>query len=71
MFQQTIGERTVTVTLEELPAGFTVAMISGQIDPRPEGWESLYYADRQPAPTIVIRGEAPLPLKLTTTIEIR
>lgn len=71
VFQQTIGERTVTVTLEELPAGFTVAMISGQIDPRPEGWESLYYADRQPAPTIVIRGEAPLPLKLTTTIEIR
>ena len=40
----------------------------GQEGAAPEGWESLYYADKQPAPTVVARGRAPLPARLVTIV---
>ncbi len=43
-------------------------LLRGQESPEPEGWESLYYADRQPVPVVRVRGRAALPLRLATCI---
>lgn len=50
-----------------LPARFSADLVVGQDDPI-EGWESLYYAEKQPAPTVVVRGRVSLPVELTTTL---
>ncbi|MDZ4782952.1 MAG: alginate lyase family protein [Planctomycetia bacterium] len=60
----------VVIEIGALPAGTTLELVTGQIDPRPDGWESLYYADRQPVPVIVVRGQASLPVTLETCITI-
>ena len=69
LFRLQRGEREFKVSIAA-PESMRVELISGQVEPRIEGWESLYYADRQPVPTIVVAGEVELPLKLKTTIEI-
>lgn len=64
------GERTYVVAIGALPAELSVALVSGQTEPRPEGWESLYYADRQAVPTIVVQGQTALPWSLETAVEV-
>lgn len=54
-----------------IPAEMTVELVCGQTEPTPEGWESRYYADRQPTPTIIVRGVAQLPLTIATRIEVQ
>ena len=68
----TLNRNTSQVIIEitEIPPGMTVALLAGHESPRPEGWESLYYADRQPAPTIVVGGKTALSVKFETRIEI-
>jgi hypothetical protein len=61
--------REITITINA-PSGMTTQLVSGQTDPAIEGWESLHYADRQPVPTIIVRGSTTLPAKIETTIEI-
>ncbi|HVU88692.1 MAG TPA: alginate lyase family protein [Pirellulales bacterium] len=50
------------------PDGFTTEMCRGVEGTRPEGWESLYYAERVPVPTLVTRGTATLPARLVTVV---
>lgn len=64
------AEWEAAISIDSLPEPMSVALLSGQEEPRPEGWESLYYADRQPAPTIVVSGKVELPIEIKTTIEI-
>jgi len=60
------GQRsTVSVAA---PPGFSADLLCGQEQPTPEGWESLYYAEKQPAPTIRVRGSAALPIRLVTVV---
>ncbi len=48
------------------PAGSEASLARGVEGSRPEGWESLYYAEKTPVPTIVVRVDAPLPLRFLT-----
>ncbi|HEY1598580.1 MAG TPA: alginate lyase family protein [Pirellulales bacterium] len=50
------------------PAGFATRLYRGEEGAAPEGWESLYYADKQPVPTIVTRGQASLPVRMVTVV---
>ena len=50
------------------PAGFATRQYCGQEGDRPEGWESLYYAERMPVPTLVTRGRCELPVRLVTLV---
>ena len=43
----------------------SIGIIEGD---RPEGWESLYYGEKQPVPVLVSRGEAALLVHLVTVI---
>jgi hypothetical protein len=47
------------------PAGADIRVLEGQEAP-PEGWESRYYNERTPAPTIVVRSERELPCSFVT-----
>ena len=58
------------IEIGALPAGVTLELVTGQIESRPEGWESLYYADRQPVPVILVQGNASLPIVLETRIAV-
>jgi len=51
-----------------LPEGIESRLLSGQEGPPPEGWESLYYGQKTPAPTIVAAGAGILPARLITLI---
>lgn len=51
-----------------VPEGFETTLRRGQQTPRPEGWESRYYADKQPVPTLVATGRPQLPVRLVTLI---
>jgi hypothetical protein len=42
-------------------------LVAGKENP-PEGWESLYYAVKTPAPTLLCRGRADLPIRWITWI---
>lgn len=69
-FTLTDGDRHYAVTIGPLPDGFSPRLARGENSPRPEGWESTYYAERKPSPTIVVSGTADMPLVLETTIEV-
>ncbi|MCG3178510.1 MAG: hypothetical protein BIFFINMI_00838 [Phycisphaerae bacterium] len=43
-------------------------LLAGQESPGPEGWESLYYGRKQPAPTVVLAESADLPRRYVTVI---
>ena len=43
-----------------------VEMLRGVEGPRPEGWESLYYNEKTPAPTIHAAARVALPLRFVT-----
>ncbi len=49
-------------------AALRAELLRGQESPRPEGWESLYYADRQAVPVVRLSGRASLPLRLATCV---
>lgn len=50
-----------------IQAPWKCRLVSGQESP-PEGWESLYYGRKVPAPTIICQGRSSLPVRLTTWI---
>jgi hypothetical protein len=54
--------------LVHAPAEAQEELLRGQAGEHAEGWESLYYAEKEPAPTIVTRGWAPLPIRLVTVL---
>ncbi len=51
-----------------VPAPFTTQLLRGVEGERPEGWESLYYAERTPVPTLVSQGVTSLPVRLVTLV---
>jgi Heparinase II/III-like protein/Heparinase II/III N-terminus len=48
--------------------GVTIELFCGSHGAQPEGWESLYYAERVPVPTLVTRARAALPARLVTLV---
>jgi hypothetical protein len=50
------------------PVGLATEMCRGAEGARPEGWESLYYAERTAVPTLVTRGKVTLPVRLVTIV---
>jgi len=53
------------------PAGLRIRVVRGSTEPaEPSGWVSLYYARREPRPTVVVTAEADLPARLTTRIQL-
>lgn len=50
------------------PPGASFALLRGQELPRPEGWESRYYAEKSPVPTIVAVVEVALPATFVTLL---
>lgn len=52
-----------------VPEGFGAELVAG-CEKQIEGWESLYYGERQPAATLIVRGRVRLPMELTTIITL-
>jgi hypothetical protein len=50
------------------PSEFRVELVRGKASPQPEGWESRYYAEKEPTPTLVARGRVTLPQRLVTVV---
>lgn len=50
------------------PPDASCALACGVASPAPEGWESLYYAEKTPAPTLIARLHASLPVRFLTLI---
>lgn len=48
--------------------GSACRLKSGQTTPRVEGWHSRYYAEKQPAPTLVWTAEGRLPIRWLTRL---
>lgn len=65
---QTTTEDAKVTLQTQAPRGFAAQLLCGQEKPAPEGWESLYYAQRQPVPVIRISGRTALPVRLVTTV---
>jgi hypothetical protein len=51
-----------------LPDGFKIDLCRGVEGDQAEGWESEYYAERVPVPTLVARGNGTLPVRLVTIV---
>ncbi len=57
------------VAINLTPAnGMTVEMVTGRESPGPEGWESQYYGQKEPAPTLVMHGRVDLPVCMVSII---
>lgn len=52
------------------PPGFVRELVEARESPTPMGWESLHYAQRTAAPTLVVRGASPLPARIVTVIGV-
>jgi hypothetical protein len=50
------------------PDRLQAQLISGQEQPTPEGWESLYYGLREPVPVVRIAGAVELPVRCVTMV---
>lgn len=50
------------------PDGFSTQLLRGQEEPAPEGWESLYYGEKQPVPVLRVSGRVELPARLVTLV---
>lgn len=48
--------------------GLEAALLRGQVQPEPEGWESLYYAEKTPTPVVRLRGRVRLPHRFVSLI---
>jgi len=46
--------------------GMVCRVLCGQESPSPEGWESVYYAEKTAAPTVLFTGPVTLPVSLLT-----
>jgi hypothetical protein len=62
-----IGGRALRLVLA-MPPGMRVELVRGRAEPTPEGWESLYYAEKRPVPTIRLRAERAAPVRLVTLV---
>lgn len=56
----------------EMPDSISLTVHRGEGDEGGEvaGWESLYYGERTPRPTLILNGRATLPMKITTRIRM-
>jgi len=52
-----------------VPDRTAIRMVRGEEGLEPEGWESLYYGRKQPAPTLVARCVTELPMTAITVVE--
>jgi hypothetical protein len=60
----------VTLTMEG-PAGLSLAVHRERDEPGAiAGWQSLYYAERTPRPTLEAAGRLTLPVRITTRIQL-
>lgn len=50
--------------------GAEASLVRGQCDPRPEGWESLYYAEKTAVPSLIARVTGELPLRFITVCSL-
>ncbi len=50
------------------PEQMHAEIATGRESPSPEGWESLYYGEKQPVPVLLARGRMNVPLRLLTVI---
>jgi hypothetical protein len=60
--------RDLTVALAS-SSGFDIELVSGREQPHPEGWESRYYGEKTPVPTLVAHGRSPLPVRFVTIVQ--
>ena len=67
VWQAVVEGQNIAVSLT-LPVGFRTELCRGVEGAHPEGWESLYYAERMPVPTLVVRGSGQLPVRLVTVV---
>ncbi len=65
-WQASINGTTVHVALQ-CAAAMNVKLVAGQ-ETLPEGWESLYYGEKQPSPTLVATAQFGGEIVLTTTV---
>ncbi len=52
------------------PVGFDGELVRGVEAPAPEGWESLYYAEKTPLPVFRVRGRAEAGARFVTVIRV-
>jgi len=45
------------------------SLVRGKIEPKPEGWESLYYGERVAVPTVLVELGGRLPMRVITILE--
>jgi len=50
------------------PKTLNLRLVMGETVGRPEGWESLYYGEMEPVPTLIARGSVTLPVRLVTVV---
>lgn len=65
----TLADETVAIGINA-PVELGATLLRGQETPTPEGWESLYYAERTPTPSIVTSGRACLPMRIATLVTV-
>jgi asparagine synthase (glutamine-hydrolysing) len=53
-----------------VPESMNCTLLKGQEYPAIEGWESLYYCQKTPAPTLVIKGNISLPIRMVTIVSV-
>ncbi|MCE5278174.1 MAG: alginate lyase family protein [Planctomycetaceae bacterium] len=51
-----------------MPPDMALDSVCGEEGPRPQGWESCYYTQRTPAPTLTVRGRVELPICVRTIV---
>ena len=68
-WETTLDGTRVSLNIQA-PTAFSTAILRGQEEPIPEGWESLYYAERRPVPVICVTGRPALPVRLLTIITV-
>jgi len=66
-WQVNVAGQQISLTVNT-PKSMNHALVKGQEAPAIEGWESLYYCQKKPTPTLVIKGNTSLPVCMTTTV---
>lgn len=57
-FTANVGGQDLTLMVRP-PQSAKMELLTSREEPEPEGWESLYYGRREPAPTVVMRAAGP------------
>ena len=65
--QTNIAGHRISLTTT-VPESMGTTLSQGQETPTIEGWESLYYCQKKPTPTLVIKGNTLLPICMATII---